>query len=160
MQESKWFGSDVWDEGEYILLHSGRPLPDASTSAARNESVGIALDKMATEAWKNAGEKWEAVSSRIVMARLMWSRSEKKRRHKHKTYVSVVCVYAPTAKAPPGIKQTFYSDLQDTIDKIPESDVLVMLGDFSARVGILEQGCDEWQGILMRFYDNKTKLML
>lgn len=38
----------------------------------RNEGVGIALDKVATEAWRSA-EVWEAVSSRMVMARLMWS---------------------------------------------------------------------------------------
>ena len=29
IQESKWFGSDVWDAGEYTFLHSGHPLPDA-----------------------------------------------------------------------------------------------------------------------------------
>ena len=134
IQESKWFGSDVWDAGEYTFLHSGRPLPDASGCAARNESVGIALDKMATEAWKNTGEKWEAVSSRIVTAQLLWSRPEKKRRLRNKTYASFVCVYAPTVKVPPNIciKQTFYADLQDTIDKIPVTDVLVMLGDFNA----------------------------
>ena len=148
IQESRWFGSDVWDAGEYTFLHSGRPLPDAGASALRNEGVGIALDKVATEAWKNAGEKWEAVSSRIVMARLKWLKLEKKRWRQHETHVSIVCAYAPTAKAPPDIKQTFYLDLQDTIDKIPTTDVLVMLGDFNARVGILESGSDEWQGIL------------
>ena len=34
------------------------------------------------------------------------------------TYVSVICVYAPTAKAPPGDKQKLFADLQDTLDKI------------------------------------------
>lgn len=151
IQESKWFGSDVWNAGEYIFLHSGRPLPSANESAVRNEGVGIALDKVATEAWKSAGEVWEAVSSRIVMARLKWLGSEKRRQHgKRATYVSVVCAYAPTAKAPPGIKEKFYSDLQDTIDKIPQNDVLVMLGDFNARVGVLEQGSDAWQRVLGR----------
>ena len=87
IQESRWFGSDVWDAGEYTFLHSGRPLPDAGASALRNEGVGIALDKVATEAWKNAGEKWEAVSSRIVMARPKWLKSEKKRRRQHETHV-------------------------------------------------------------------------
>ena len=156
IQESKWFGSDVWNVGEYIFLHSGRPLPNASESAARNEGVGIVLDKMATEAWKSAGEVWEAVSSRIVMARLMLSRSEGRKQHaKHKIYVSVVCAYAPTAKAPPGIKQKFYSDLQDTIDKIPQNDILLMLGDFNVRVGVLELGSNAWRGVLGRHGKNE-----
>ena len=32
--------------------------------------MGILLDRHATMAWKNAGEAWEAVSSRVVTARL------------------------------------------------------------------------------------------
>ena len=48
------------------------------------------------------------------------------------------------------VKQKFYSDLQDTIDKLPQNDVLVMLGDFNAQVGVLEQGDDAWQGVLGR----------
>ena len=110
----------------------------------RNEGVGIALDKMATEAWKSAGEVWDAVCSRIVMAWLRWSGSGRRRQHgKRSTYVSVISAYAPTAKAPLDIKQKFYSDLQDTIDKLPQNDVLVMLG-------VLEQRNDAWQGVLGR----------
>ena len=70
IQESKWFGSYVWEAGEHILLHSGRPLPQDDKRPARNEGVGIVLDMATTKAWKNAGKVWEAVSSRIVMARL------------------------------------------------------------------------------------------
>ena len=159
IQESKWFGSDVWPAGEYIFLHSGRPLPSTNESAVRNEGVGIALDKMATEAWKNAGEVWEAVSSRIMMVRLMWTRSGRKKQYRrHKTYLSVVCVYAPTAKATPSIKQKFYSDLQDTIDKIPQNDILLMLGDFNARVGVLDQDSDVWQGVLGRYGKSECNL--
>ncbi len=31
---------------------------------------------------------------------------------------------------------------------MPASDVLIMLGDFNARVGVLKAGEDEWQGII------------
>ena len=50
-------------------------------------------------------------------------------REKKNTYLSVVRVYAPTAKAPPEIAQKFAEDLQDTVDKIPTLDVLLLLGD-------------------------------
>ena len=154
IQETKWFGSDVWPADEYTFLHSGRPLPSGQEKAARNEGVGIALDKKATAAWKNAGEVWEAVSSRVVMARLKWAGVGKRKHGRCKRdkdmYVSVICVYAPTAKAPPGIKQNFFAELQDTLDKIPKSDILVVLGDFNARVGVLDQDSDLWRGILGR----------
>ena len=51
-----------------------------------------------------------------------------------------MCAYAPTAKALPSIKLKFYDDLQDTIDRIQHNDILVMLGDFNARVGVLDTG--------------------
>ena len=56
IQETKWFGKDVWPVGRCTFLHSGRPLPGDQERASRNEGVGIALDEKATVAWKNAGE--------------------------------------------------------------------------------------------------------
>ena len=70
IQESKWFGCDVWPASGYTFLHSDRPLPSDGETATRNEGVGIALDEEAALAWKSAGEVWEAVSSRLVTARL------------------------------------------------------------------------------------------
>lgn len=73
IQETKWYGSDVWPAADgYTLLHSGRPLPSTDERALRNEGVGILIDKAATEAWRKAGESWEAISSRLVMARMKW----------------------------------------------------------------------------------------
>ena len=121
IQETKWFGVDVWPADGYTFLHSGRPLPRDGESAARNEGVGIALNEKATAAWKEAGEAWEAVSSGIVTARLKIASQGQRRpggsREITSTYVTVVSVYAPTAKAPPGVKQKFSAD-QDTLDTV------------------------------------------
>ena len=73
IQETKWFGQDVWNADGYTLLHSGRTLPGDGEPLTRNEGVGIVLDESATAAWKNAGESWEAVSSRIVTVRLQFA---------------------------------------------------------------------------------------
>ena len=54
---------------DYIFLHSGHPLPGTGVKAERNEGFDLALDKVAAETWRNAGKVWEAVSSRIVIAR-------------------------------------------------------------------------------------------
>ena len=150
IQETKWFGKDVWQADRHTFLHSGRPLPKDGEPAVRNEGVGILLDERATAAWKEAGEVWNAISSRIVTARLKLVGAGQRKpggsREKKNTYLSVVCVYAPTAKAPPGVAQKFTEDLQDTVDKIPTSDVLLLLGDFNARVGCSVAG-DVWRGV-------------
>ena len=70
IQETKWFGKDIWSADGYTLLHSGRPLPDENESQVKNEGVGILLDKNPTAAWRSAGESWEAICSQVVMARL------------------------------------------------------------------------------------------
>ena len=70
IQETKWFRKDVWPSDGYTFLHSGCPLPGDQLRATRNEGVRIALDEKATVAWKDAGEVWETVFSRIISARL------------------------------------------------------------------------------------------
>ena len=155
IQETKWFGNDVWHAtGGYTFLHSGRPLPASGDAAVRNEGVGILLNERAAAAWRQAGEAWEAVSSRIVMARLKWVGRGQSRgggsRETSNVFVTVVCVYAPTARAPPGVKEKFSCELQDTLDKVPRNDVLVLLGDFNARVGVLKSDEEEWQGVVGR----------
>ena len=68
MQETKWFGASVWEAQGYTLLHSGCPLPHGEEPAVKKEGVGIALDERATSAWREAGEKWKAVSSRTCLS--------------------------------------------------------------------------------------------
>ena len=58
------------------------------------------------------------------------------------TFMSVISAYAPIAKAPPGVKQKFFEDLQHTVDKISPSDVLLILGNFNACVGSIAAGDD------------------
>ena len=65
-------------------------------------------------------------------------------------FVSVLCVYAPTARATPDVKQKVYAELLDTIDKVPTNDILILLGDFNARVGVLDHN-DLWSGVLGRY---------
>ena len=151
IQEMKWYRSDVWKPDGYTLLHSGRPLPDEDEPQTRNEGVGILLDRCATAAWKDAGESWEAISSRVVTARLKVRRCGQRRhggsRETRDTYMTVVSAYAPTLKAPPGIKAKFVNELQDVTDKVPPGDILVVMGDFNARVGKRETERDVWREV-------------
>ena len=151
IQETKWFGQDVWNADEYTLLHSGRALPGDGEPLLRNEGVGIVLDRYATVAWKKAGETWEAVSSRIVTARLQIAQRGCRRcggtRWTDHRYLSLMSVYAPTAKAPPGIKAKFVADFQRTLDALPVGDVVLLLGDFNAHVGKRSSEDDVWREV-------------
>ena len=151
IQETKWFGKDIWNADGYTLIHSGRPLPNEDEPQRRNEGVGILLDERATQAWKDAGENWKAVSSRVVVARLKVVHRSQRRpggsRETSNTYLSIVSTYAPTAKAPPGIKTKFVDELQDTLDSVPHDDILTLLGDFNARVGKCEFEEDIWRQV-------------
>ena len=151
IQETKWYGSDVWEAQGYTFLHSGRVLPVGEGPAVRNEGVGIALDERAAAAWKEAGKVWKAVSSRIIMARLKLISVGQRRaggsRETKSTYISILSVYAPTAKAPPATKQKFMEDLQDVVNEIPTSDVMLFLGDLNARVGSAIGSNDVWRGV-------------
>ena len=66
ISETKWFGKNLYDVEGYVILHSGRPLPDDDSPMVQNEGVGIVLGREMTAAWREAGQVWEAVSSRIV----------------------------------------------------------------------------------------------
>ena len=83
----------------------------------------------AVKAWRDGGEQWESVNSRIVTARL------KLRDCKRIKHLFIVGVQAPTFHSPRQDKGDFYADLQSVLDDIPEEDVLVVLRDWNAKVG-------------------------
>ena len=49
--------------------------------------------------------------------------------------ITFVQVYAPTTLAAHEIADAFYGKLQETLDKIPNSDAVVMTGDLNSKVG-------------------------
>ena len=141
ISETKWFGQEVYSVSNFTVLHSGRPRPEQGERVERNEGVAIVLDQQMTDAWRAAGEEWKAVSSRIVVARVKTQSA-----YKHPVYITIVSVYAPTHRSPQERKDEFYRDLQDTINSVRNSDVLLVIGDFNARVGSSHNKEDRWYG--------------
>ena len=120
------YDSGVTRIGKYTLLHSGAP----STTKIRSvHGVALCLGEQATKIWKDGGAIWEAVSERIITAQL----------HCHPIPITLVSIYAPIN---PPLGQTtasdnadaLYIDLQRTINKTPRKDILLVMGDFNARV--------------------------
>ncbi|CAF3398890.1 unnamed protein product [Rotaria socialis] len=108
------------------MVYSGASSCNKTKSA---HGVAIYLDKQATNGWKDSGSVWEAVNERIIMIRL-----ECKPIH-----ATIIAVYSPINSN--GNKQAieevdaFYLKLQQTVDKVPRGDMLLIMGDFNARVG-------------------------
>ena len=135
-----------------MFLHSGRLLPSSEEAAQCGEGVGILLSPEGVNAWHAAGDAWSAVSSRIVTARLKLAsvgmRQAGGGRCSSDIYLTVISAYAPTFRAPSHIKEAFWNDLQRCLAVVPDSDKLLMLGDFNARVGYHRSEGDVWSGVL------------
>ena len=52
--------------------------------------------------------------------------------------ITVIQVYAPTSNTEEAELQQFYEDLQDVLELTPQKDVLSIIGDWNAKVGIQE----------------------
>ena len=61
-----------------------------------------------------------------------------------KRHATIVSAYAPTMTNPDEVKDKFYDDLDSVISATPRTDKLILLGDFSARVGKDHQ---TWEGV-------------
>ncbi|CAM4752602.1 unnamed protein product, partial [Rotaria magnacalcarata] len=128
LAETKIPDSGVCVVNGYTFIYSGTPSQQLSKSA---HGAAVCLGPEASAAWKNSGAQWEAVSSRIVTARIE-CRPEP---------ITIIAVYAPINPSN-GVKNDietcdeFYKTLQATIDKTHKSDMIMIMGDFNARVGV------------------------
>ena len=60
-------------------------------------------------------------------------------------HVTVISSYAPTLTNSDEAKYAFYEELNGLVKDVPPSDKLILLEDFSARVGT---DCNNWKGVL------------
>ncbi len=69
--------------------------------------------------------------------------------NRHPMLATVVSVYAPTFRASAKVKEKLFSDLQASLDRVDEHDLLLIIGDFNARVGSSERakGTPVWDGV-------------
>ena len=62
-----------------------------------------------------------------------------------KRHATIVSAYAPTMTNPDEAKDKFYDDLDSVISATPQTDKLILLGDFNARVGTDHQS---WEVVI------------
>jgi exonuclease III len=124
----------IYDNGvknigaEWTLIYSGLP---GTTKTRAAHGVAFCLNKTAASTWKNSGSEWEPVSERILRIRL----------HCTPISLTLISVYSPInpstlAKAADADK--FYSDLQNTLDRVDRNEMVMIMGDFNSRLGSAE----------------------
>ena len=134
LQETKWFGCDVYDVAGSVVLTVGRAVPDSNDSLQRGEGVALVLLGSSIDAWKAGGQQWKAWSSRLVTACLKIGNKS----------LHVASCYALTRSVRREEKDRLYDKLGSFIDGVPDSDVYILLEDFNARIGSREQEDDPW----------------
>ena len=60
----------------------------------------------------------------------------------------IVSTYAPTETSTDEAKDNFYSQLQQVLDAIPQTDLTILAGDFNAHIGADRSG---WEEIMDKF---------
>ena len=68
--------------------------------------------------------------------------------------ITIVQVYATTSDYDDNKIEEFYGQLQRVIDQTPMKDILVVQGDWNAKVG--RDACGNWQGICGPFCNDDT----
>ena len=68
--------------------------------------------------------------------------------------ITIVQAYAPTSDYDDNKKEEFYDQLQNVIDQTPKKDILVVQGDWNAKVG--RDACGNWHGICGPFCNDDT----
>jgi hypothetical protein len=118
LSEVRWTTSGrVTLASGHTLLYSGPPDEDDE----HRNGVGLLLTKKASRSLM----EWEPISERILKARF-YSKFRK---------VSIIQCYAPTNAADQEAKTDFYEHLQNVLDGVPRRDIIIVLGDFNAKVG-------------------------
>ena len=67
------------------------------------------------------------VSDGIITLRILLQRNKK--------HLTLIRVYAPTMTKPVKIREEFHNSVRENIRAVPNSDKLIITGDFNARVG-------------------------
>jgi hypothetical protein len=90
--------------------------------------VAVVLSPRLYTFWKDGGGFWDPISPRLVKIRIPLQDSKCK-------FFSFIGVYAPTQASTDEDKDLFYDHLGSVCDRVSKGDILVVLGDFNARVG-------------------------
>lgn len=118
LQETRLEGQGTLQEKNHTFFWIGK-----EPGIRREAGVGFAI---ANSLVKQLPTLPTGISERLITLRIPIGKTR---------YATVISAYAPTMTNPDQAKEEFYELLGQTLQKIPSTDKVIILGDFNARVG-------------------------
>ena len=113
--EVRWKGRDnFYYRGNYTIYYSGN-------NDDRNNGVGFFCSKKIA----NCVLGYNPVSDRIMTLRVQG----------HPINITIIQAYAPISTAEEEVSDCLYEQLQDVLNKTSKRDVVLLMGDFNAKIG-------------------------
>lgn len=114
ISETHWKDSGHFDSERHTIYFSGN---DKSSFTG----VAIAIPKL----WKHSVLGYHPINDRIISIKLSALPAP----------LNVIQIYAPTSSAKDEEIEDFYCQLESTVSKIPKRELLLIIGDFNAKIG-------------------------
>ncbi|CAF4662796.1 unnamed protein product, partial [Rotaria sp. Silwood2] len=121
--EVRWTEKGETTNGDFI--RSGE-------SNTHTKGVGMLLSVKARKALLS----YNPVNSRLISARFTATPFN----------LTIINVYAPTSEASMDDIETFYGNLEEAVANTPKKDILIITGDWNAKVGDNNTGCESFMG--------------
>ena len=119
ISECRWTGSGKMntknDKGEsYTIIHSGQ-------KDTHHRGVALIMNRESA----NTLMEWEPINERLIKARF----------NSKYCKLTIIQCYAPTNDSEDDMKEEWYDQLQAAVSKVPQHDVLLIMGDMNAKTG-------------------------
>uniref|UniRef100_A0A0L8GCS1 Endonuclease/exonuclease/phosphatase domain-containing protein n=1 Tax=Octopus bimaculoides TaxID=37653 RepID=A0A0L8GCS1_OCTBM len=129
--ETRWI-----DNGQTKLVSGKTIIYSGHKDDKARHTRGVAL--MLTKKAVKALIEWQPINERLILA---------KSRTSHKwIFLTIVMCYAPTNDVEELAKVEFYDTLQSVIEKRTKKELIMVMGDFNAKVGNINLGYEAIMG--------------
>lgn len=114
LQETRWRGTGRIDREHYTVYYSGEEKQGKNGTA-------FMIDKR----YRGRVKKFKPINGRLCSITITNKQAN----------ITIVNAYAPTEDAEEGKKSEFYEKIEEIYGDIPKNDIVLIMGDFNAKVG-------------------------
>lgn len=126
-----------WTQSGEVKLTSGQSIIySGHEEEAASHTEGVAI--MMTKETRKTLTAWKPISSRIISANFNTSNKRVK--------AHIIQCYAPTNDADDEAKERFYDSLNHLLNDIGTRDLIILMGDFNAKIGAQNEGYESVMG--------------